>query len=126
MLGSATRPTRLATGHCPVASRVVGTGHCPVASPGRRLEPLVFPSELLELSAELGAPGGGGDGGADSGAGAGEPSSPVELSVTVGVDSVEISASTLPPRIWASNASRTWIGGVSIGGTVGVNCCTQD
>ena len=53
MLGSATRPTRLATGHCPVASRVVGTGHCPVASPGRRLEPLVFPSELLELSAEL-------------------------------------------------------------------------
>ena len=53
MLGSATRPTRLATGHCPVASRVVGTGHCPVASPGRRLEPLVFPSKLLELSAEL-------------------------------------------------------------------------
>ena len=53
MLGSATRPTRLATGHCPVVSRVVGTGHCPVASPGRRLEPLVFPSELLELSAEL-------------------------------------------------------------------------
>ena len=53
MLGSATRPTRLATGHCPVASRVVGTGHCPVASPGRRLEPLVFPYELLELSAEL-------------------------------------------------------------------------
>ena len=53
MLGSATRPTRLATSHCPVASRVVGTGHCPVASPGRRLEPLVFPSELLELSAEL-------------------------------------------------------------------------
>ena len=121
MLGSATRPTRLATGHCPVASRVVGTGHCPVASPGRRLEPLVFPSELLELSAELSD-----GGGADSGAGAGEPSSPVELSVTVGVDSVEISASTLPPRIWASNARRTWIGGVSIGGTVGVNCCTQD
>ena len=53
MLGSATRPTRLATGHCPVVSRVVGTGHCPVASPGRRLEPLVFPYELLELSAEL-------------------------------------------------------------------------
>ena len=53
MLGSATRPTRLATSHCPVASRVVGTGHCPVASPGRRLEPLVFPSKLLELSAEL-------------------------------------------------------------------------
>ena len=62
----------------------------------------------------MGAPGGGGDGGGD------EPSSPAELSVTVGVDSVEISASTLPPRIWASNARRTWIGGVSIGGTVGV------
>ena len=68
----------------------------------------------------MGAPGGGGDGGGD------EPSSPVELSVTVGVDSVDISASTLPPRIWASNASRTWIGGVSIVDTVGVNCCTQD
>ena len=53
MLGSATSPTRLETGHCPVVSRVVGTGHCPVASPGRRLEPLVFPSKLLELSAEL-------------------------------------------------------------------------
>ena len=37
-----------------------------------------------------------------------EPSS-VELSVTVGV---EISAS--PPRIWASSASSTWIGGASI------------